>query len=89
MFIARAKEIHGDKYDYSKVDYQDMHSKVLVICPRHSEFYQRAQSHLLGCGCPKCKYDKHIARIKRMMERQIDQKQTFDDESGIITTKLP
>ena len=89
MFIARAKKVHGDKYDYSKVDYHDMHSKVLVICPRHGEFYQRAQSHLLGSGCPKCKYEKHMARIKGMMELQNEQKQSPNDESGIKTTKLP
>ena len=89
MFIARAKEVHGDKYDYSKVDYQDMHSKVLVICPRHGEFYQRAQSHLLGSGCPKCKYENHLTRIKSMMEHQNEQKQSSNDESGIKTAKLP
>ena len=89
MFIARAKEVHGDKYDYSKVDYQDMHSKVFIICPRHGEFYQRAQSHLLGSGCPKCKYEKHLARIKSMMERQNEQKQNSNAESGIKTAKLP
>lgn len=88
MFIARAKEVHGDKYDYSKVDYQDMHSKVLITCPRHGEFYQRAQSHLLGSGCPKCKYEKHMARIKGMMELQNEQKQSPNDESGIKTAKL-
>lgn len=52
MFIARARAVHGDKYDYSKTDYQDMRSKVLIVCPVHGEFWQRAQSHLLGNGCP-------------------------------------
>ena len=66
MFIARAREVHGDKYDYSKTVYQDMHSKVLIVCPQHGEFYQRAQSHLLGSGCPMCKYDAHMERIKRL-----------------------
>ena len=47
MFIARARAVHGDKYDYSKTDYQDMRSKVLIVCPVHGEFWQRAQSHLL------------------------------------------
>lgn len=69
MFIARAKEVHGDKYDYSKTDYQNMRSKVLIICPHHGEFYQRAQSHLLGSGCPMCKYDAHMERIKRLAQQ--------------------
>ena len=67
-FIARARAVHGDKYDYSKTVYQDMRSKILVICPRHGEFWQRAQSHILGNGCPECKHEKHIERFKRMME---------------------
>ena len=50
MFIARARELHGDKYDYSKTDYQDMRSKVLIVCPRHGEFWQRAQSLFVHQG---------------------------------------
>jgi len=66
-FIARAKKVHGDKYDYSKVEYKDMRSKVEIVCPHHGAFWQRAQSHLLGNGCPECKREAHIARIKQMM----------------------
>ena len=86
MFIARAMEVHGDKYDYSKTVYQDMHSKVLVICPQHGEFYQRAQSHLLGSGCPMCKYDAHMERLKKMME-QIGQDRDSNDTSCPKTAK--
>ena len=53
-FINKAKQIHGDKYDYSKVEYIDNHSKVCIICLEHGEFWQEASSHLSGCGCPKC-----------------------------------
>ena len=74
-FIARAKKIHGEKYDYSKTEYRDMRSKVLVICPLHGEFYQRAQSHLLGSGCPACKRENHINRLKEMRERLAKQEQ--------------
>lgn len=80
MFIASAREVHGNKYDYSKTDYQNMRSKVLIICPRHGEFYQRAHSHLLGSGCPMCKYDAHMERIKKVIQ-QFDQEKFFDDES--------
>ena len=54
-FIKRAKEIHGDKYDYSKVNYKNAKEKVCIICPEHGEFWQEASSHLSGNGCPKCK----------------------------------
>jgi hypothetical protein len=88
MFIARAREVHGDKYDYSKTVYENMHSKVLIICPRHGEFYQRAQSHLLGSGCPMCKYDAHMDRIRKMME-QIQQGEGTNDSNNVEIAKLP
>lgn len=86
MFIARAKEIHGDKYDYSKAIYQDMHTKILIICPYHGEFYQRAQSHLLGSGCPMCKYDAHMERIKKIMQ-EIEQERDSNDIFSPKTAK--
>ena len=53
-FIKRAREVHGDKYDYSKVEYVNNHTKVCIICTEHGDFWQRADSHLSGIGCPKC-----------------------------------
>ena len=54
-FIQRAKEIHGDKYDYSKVEYVNNSTKVCIICPEHGEFWQTPANHLMGQGCPICK----------------------------------
>ena len=54
-FINRAKKIHGDKYDYSEVEYINNHTKVCIICPEHGEFYMKPENHLiLKQGCPKC-----------------------------------
>ncbi len=53
-FIERAKKIHGDKYDYSKVEYVNSWTKLCIICPIHGEFWQIPQGHLIGQGCPKC-----------------------------------
>ena len=53
-FIKRAKEVHGDKYDYSKVEYKNCVTKVCIICPKHGEFWQRPYYHLNKQGCPKC-----------------------------------
>ena len=53
-FIKEAKETHGDKYDYSLVDYINAHTKVIIICPFHEQFPQTPASHLQGIGCPKC-----------------------------------
>ena len=60
-FISRAKEIHGDKYDYSKTEYVKAKEPVTIICRKHGEFTQRPQDHILkACGCPKCKGEKII-----------------------------
>lgn len=53
-FIERAREIHGTKYDYSKVVYKNTITPVTIICPNHGEFEQRPAVHLSGSGCPEC-----------------------------------
>jgi hypothetical protein len=54
-FITRAKQIHGEKYNYSKVNYKNIVTPIIIICNKHGEFIQRPDNHLDGCGCPKCK----------------------------------
>lgn len=54
-FIENAKEIHNNKYDYSKVEYNKSDEKVCIICPEHGEFWQTPNKHLMKRGCPKCK----------------------------------
>ena len=58
-FVEKAKNRHGDKYDYSKVEYINSTTKVCIICKEHGEFWQTPQGHVRGQGCPKC------ANIKR------------------------
>jgi very-short-patch-repair endonuclease len=55
-FIKKAKEIHGDFYDYSKVDYKRLDVHVIIICPKHGEFKTLASSHIYGSqtGCSTC-----------------------------------
>ena len=57
-FIEKAKSIHNDRYDYSKVEYVNAHTKVCIICPEHGEFWQIPNNHLNGNGCPLCKNRK-------------------------------
>lgn len=65
-FIKKAKEIHGDKYDYSKTDLdnRDEKGRVCIICPIHGEFWQLPIKHV-NCkqGCGKCK-GKKISKTK-------------------------
>ena len=59
-FIKAAREIHGDKYDYSKVNYINNTTPVTIICPEHGEFQQKPCVHLTGHGCPACKNVKQL-----------------------------
>lgn len=78
-FIKGAKKVHGDKYDYSLVEYKNCKNKIKIICPIHGEFEQRASSHLNGCGCKKCSdeslvrnIDKFIDEAKKIHENKYD-----------------
>jgi len=53
-FIKRSIEKHGDKYDYSLVKYENIYTKVKIICKEHGIFKQKPHSHLQGYGCSKC-----------------------------------
>lgn len=54
-FLERAKLVHGDKYDYSKVDYKGVQVKVVIVCPEHWDFLLRPKAHYDDRrGCPKC-----------------------------------
>jgi len=58
-WIKKARLIHGDKYDYSKVKYINNRIKVCIICKNHGEFWQKPISHLIQKhGCPHCKTSK-------------------------------
>jgi len=57
-FVRRAKEVHGDKYDYSKANYTSIRGKVEIVCKEHDSFMQSAQAHMNGHGCRKCGSEK-------------------------------
>ena len=67
-FIEKAKKIHGDKFDYSKVEYINAITKVCIICPKHGEFWQTPQQHLNGHGCFKCKQSKLEREIELLLK---------------------
>lgn len=63
-FIRKAKEIHGDKYNYSRVKYKNNREKVEIICPIHGSFFQKPNDHLLGKGCIMCAGTKKLTTRK-------------------------
>lgn len=69
-FINLSKELHLNKYDYTKVNYQNDKTKIIVICPidNHNEFLVSPNNHLKLKGCPKCKDSKGEIEIRRYLE---------------------
>lgn len=63
-FEKKARAIHGNKYDYSLVDYVNNQTKVKIICPVHGIFDQFANNHLAGKGCHQCKGTKKKTTIE-------------------------
>lgn len=79
MFVNKAAKIHNNKYDYSKVDYVDMKTKVCIICPEHGEFWQTPDAHLRGHECPLCSHrsfkytkDEFIKKAREIHENKYD-----------------
>lgn len=61
QFVERARAVHGDMYDYSRVVMRGMRNPVEIICPEHGPFMQRPGDHVRGQGCPKCAPRKRVA----------------------------
>ena len=67
-WIASARKVHKDKYDYSNVEYVNNKTKVCINCPDHDEFWQTPSSHLQGVGCPKC----NLSHLERSVMNYLD-----------------
>ena len=70
-FIKKANEVHNGKYDYNKVDYVNNSTKICIICPKHGEFWQRPNNHLLGVACPTCANEANGERCRLSKEEFI------------------
>lgn len=71
-FLKRAHEVHGDTYNYSKIDYIDYSSPIEIVCKKHGSFWQKPFVHLKGCGCQKCKNEKSGSTQRLTKEEFID-----------------
>lgn len=68
-FIKKAKNIYKNKYEYSKVDYVNSHTKVTIICKKHGEFLQTPNQHLNGHNCPNCITINHKSTKKQFIRK--------------------
>ena len=81
-FINNAKIKHGNKYDYSLVEYKNNKVKVKIICPKHGEFEQTPNNHLSSQGCQICKESKGEKKIRTYLLKigvNFNQQHKFDD----------
>ena len=77
QFIKKARKVHGNMYNYSKTNYINNRTKVVITCPIHGDFEQRPDIHLNGHGCLECGGNKKstteefIKKLERSMVTSI------------------
>lgn len=71
QFIEDARKVHGDKYDYDKVDYTKALQKVTITCPAHGDFEITPNDHTSSeRGCPSC--SAHVSKAEIKLEQFLD-----------------
>jgi hypothetical protein len=68
-FINNSLAIHGERFDYSLVDYTNARTDVEIICGEHGSFWQKPNNHLSGQGCPVCKSSRGEEVIRLILEK--------------------
>lgn len=79
-FIDKAVKLHGDRYDYSLVNYTGARECVKIICKFHGEFEQEARVHLMGCHCQKCANEMLSDSIKHTLNSFIERSKQHHGE---------
>jgi ribosomal protein L19E len=67
-FLEKAKRVHGDKFDYSLVEYKGSHTKVQIRCNKGHLFEQRPADHWRGVGCRFCAQQALVSKRKYSIE---------------------
>ena len=76
LFIEQSNKIHCNKYDYSKVEYENTDKKVCIICPEHGEFWQTPHNHISISkpqGCPMCSLIKNTQKRTKTQDEFISE----------------
>lgn len=82
-FIKRARDVHGDKYDYSLSEYVSKDKKLKIICPIHGEFEQSPNNHWKGKGCPGCSGNKKLTQEEFIAKAKLIH-HDFYDYSNVV-----
>lgn len=85
-FIKKATLANNNKYGYLKTIYKSSQHKVEIICPIHGSFWQKANSHLAGHGCPFCIESKMECKFSKFLQDnniKFEREKTFNNLIGI------
>ena len=64
--LKKFKKIHGERYDYSQMDFKRTNKKIKIICNEHGIFYMTPDNHIAGKNCNKCvKYNPKFVKGKK------------------------
>lgn len=86
-FISKARNTHGEKYDYSMTVYTGAHNKIKIRCIEHNNtFEQTPSNHISGHGCSKCKKEKLSNTIDNFITTSINVHGDRYDYSEVLYT---
>jgi hypothetical protein len=90
-FIKKAKEVHKALYDYSKVEYINADTKIIIICKIHGEFTQIPDFHVnRKCGCPKCANNVKLELLEFIEKAKQIHKDTYNySKVEYINNRIP
>ena len=91
-FIKKSKLIHGDKFNYDKVEYKTNKTPIVITCPKlgHGDFVMKPNSHLSGQGCPVCsesRGEKLLSLILTELNIEFTRQAKFKDCTNLKTGK--
>ncbi len=78
-FKAKARAVHGNKFDYSKSVYTGRRNKITITCPIHGDFEQKAGNHLSGNGCHKCSLAANTEHCRKINRKALER--SFADDA--------
>lgn len=75
-FITKAKTVHGDRYDYSMVEYINAHTDVTIVCVKHGQIKVKPYNHLFGYNCNECGTELGSGKQRKTNEQFIKDSQS-------------
>ena len=95
-FIEKAKELHGDKFEYSQTELSTLRGTVSITCKKHGVFETVASYHLLDMcgGCRKCAYESMVNTRSKWTEEEKNQvkelrRRTNTEKYGNVAGPVP